>query len=132
MASTARSSISVKPRRGVTLSASPFTIRTSIDAVPGCERIDVEHVLARPRLLGRAGVAAFAPGVGRGELRVGVERVARHAAQEVDALAARVPLVFDAFDQVLEAPRIARLADAPQDAAFVARLLVGVERGADL
>ena len=75
--------------------------------LPGARREDVEHVLAFARLVGRAGVArASCPRA------VGGERIARHAAQEVDALLLRALLVLDAVDQVLQALRVARLADA--------------------
>src|SRR6185503_62206 len=97
---TTSSSIRVKPSRfTIRRVFSPFLVGPAVDAGRGGQRVHVEHVVALARLFGRAGVAALAPGLGGGE-RVRGERVARDAAQEVDAVLLRALLVLDPGHQV--------------------------------
>src|SRR6185503_9319549 len=76
--------------------------------------------------VGRARVAAQSP------LALGRHRVAREAAQEIDALLVGGAAVVHALDQVFEALRIARVAHAALDAPVLGGLAVGVEAFADL
>src|SRR5690242_14364143 len=128
IARTTSSSMSVNPRGRIT---SPFPVRLTVDADALGSGVDVEHVVAFLRVIGRARVAALSPGLRGGELRVGREGVARHAAQEVDAFLLRALLILDTLDQVLKPPGITRFAGTPLDAIVIERLLVAVDSFAD-
>src|SRR6266849_7815612 len=130
IAITTSSSISVNPERA--RPALPVPVGLAVDALALCGREDVEHIVAFLGVVGRARVAALAPGARGGKRRIGVERVARDAAQEVDLVLLRILLVFDALCELLELLGIARVAHRFADSALVRRLLVGVDRLADL
>src|SRR5258707_14963997 len=130
IAITTSSSISVNPERART--ALPVPVGLAVDALALCGREDVEHIVAFLGVVGRARVAALAPGGRGGKRRIGVEGIARDAPQEVDLLLLRVLLVVDALGEVLEFLGIARVADRLLDPALVRRLLVRVDRFADL
>src|SRR5258708_36238111 len=130
IAITTSSSISVNPERART--GLPVPVELAVDALAPCDREDVEHIVAFLGVVGRARVAALAPGPCSGKRRIGVEGVARNAAQEVDLVLLRALLVFYALGEVLELPGIARVAHRLADSALVRRLLVGVDRLADL
>src|SRR5258708_27734897 len=87
--------------------------------------VNVEHVLAGLRLGSGARVAA--------KSRVfAAERVAGHAAQEVDLRAVGLALVGHAFGEHGERRRIAGGVRRALDRALLGGALVGVERPADL
>src|SRR6267378_5148129 len=130
IAITTSSSISVNPERGRTVL--PIPVGLAVDALAGSERKDVEHIVAIPGIVGRARVAALSPGGRGGKRRIGVEGIARDAAQEVDHRLLRALLVVDALGELLELLGIARVAYRLPDSALVRSLLVGVDRVADL
>src|SRR5882724_10808242 len=130
IAMTTSSSISVNPERART--GLPVPVGLAVDALALCDREDVEHIVAFLGVVGRARVAALAPGPRSGKRRIGVEGVARDAAQEVDLVLLRALLVFYALGEVLGLLGIARVAHRLADSALVRRLLVGVDRLADL
>src|SRR5260221_13193456 len=106
IAITTSSSISVNPERARI--GLPVPVGLAVDALALCDREDVEHIVAFLGVVGRARVSALAPGPRSGKRRIGVERVARNAAQEADLVLLRALLVFDALDELLELPGIAR------------------------
>src|SRR5256885_2840180 len=130
IAITTSSSISVNPERGRT--ASPIPIGLAVDALARREREDVEHIVAFPGIVGRARVTALSPGGRGGKRGIGVEGIARNAAQDVDLFLLRALLVVDALGEILELLGIARVAHRSLDSAFVPSLLVEVDRLADL
>src|SRR5437667_5037542 len=130
IAITTSSSINVNPERGRT--ASPIPIGLAVDALSLREREDVEDIVAFTGIVGRARVAALSPGSRGGKRRIGVEGIARDAAQEVDLFLLRALLVVDALGEVLEFLGIARVSDRFPDSALVRCLLVDVDRLADL
>src|SRR5438034_2680632 len=130
IAITTSSSINVNPERGRT--GLPIPVGLAVDALAGREREDVEDIVAFTGIVRRARVAAFSPGGSGGKRRIGVEGIARDAAQEVDHRLLRALLVVDAFGELLEFLGIARVADRLPDSALVRSLLVGVDRVADL
>src|SRR6267142_1021085 len=130
IAITTSSSISVNPERART--GLPVPVGLTVDTLALRDREDVEHVVAFLGVVGRARVAALAPGPRGGKRRIGVEGVARDAAQEVDLVLLRALLVFYALGEVLELLGIAGVAHRLADSALVRRLLVGVDRLADL
>src|SRR4051812_17750506 len=97
MAITTNSSMSVKPLRirvfvaiidvltdrAIVNPPSPIAIRLAVDAVALRAREHVEHIVALARIVWRAGVAALAPAGGYGHRGVGIEGIARNAAQKV-------------------------------------------------
>src|SRR5690606_37678678 len=89
IAITTSSSIRVKPRRSAggtrRVMRSPFLVGHAVEAGALGQRIHVVHVRALARRIRRAGVAAPAPGALGLDAGVGVQRVARQPAQEVDA-----------------------------------------------
>src|SRR5580765_6643238 len=103
--STTISSTIVKPA-GLLMSTlqSPLPVWNAVQAAEIALRMHVEHVVAATRRVGRARVAAQRP-------RLVGQRIARDAAQEVDARALGVALVDRALDQRREARRIAGLVD---------------------
>src|SRR5258707_1782912 len=130
IAITSSSSISVNPERART--GLPVPVGLAVDALALCDREDVEHIVAFLRVVGRARVAALVSGPRGGKRRIGVEGVARDAAQEVDLVLLRALLVFYALGEVLELLGVARVAHRLADSDFVRGLLVGVDRLADL
>src|SRR6266705_5310394 len=130
IAITTSSSISVNPERGRTVS--PIPVGLAVDALSLREREDVEHVVAFLGVVGRARVAALSPGGRGGKRGIGVEGIARDAAQEVDLFLLRALLVIDALGESLELLGIARVAHRFLDSALVRSLLVEVDRIADL
>src|SRR2546421_11866568 len=109
IAITTSSSINVNPERGRT--ASPIPIGLAVDALSLREREDVEDIVAFTGIVGRARVAALSPGGRGGKRGIGVQGIARDAAQEVDLRLLRALLVVDALGEVLEFLGIARVAD---------------------
>src|SRR6266446_1441665 len=130
IAITTSSSINVNPERGRT--GLPIPVGLAVDAFAGREREDVEHIVAFLGIVGRARVAALSPASRGGKRGIGVEGIARDAAQEVDLHLLRALLVVDALGEVFEFLGIARVADRLLDPAFVRGLLVEVDRLADL
>src|SRR6266446_10450715 len=130
IAITTSSSINVNPERGRT--GLPIPVGLAVDALALREREDVEHIVAFLGIVGRARVAALAPGGRGGKRGIGVEGIARDAAQEVDLFLLRALLVVDALGEVLEFLGIARVSDRFPDSALVRCLLVDVDRLADL
>src|SRR5712691_5520637 len=130
IAITTSSSINVNPERGRT--GLPIPVGLAVDAFALREGEDVEHVVAFLGIVGRARVAALAPGCRGGKRGIGVEGIARDAAQEVDLFLFRALLVLDALGEVLEFLGIARISDRFPDSALVRCLLVDVDRLADL
>src|SRR6266571_5156136 len=130
IAITTSSSINVNPERGRT--GLPIPVGLAVDALALREREDVEHIVAFLGIVGRARVAALAPGGRGGKRGIGVEGIARDAAQEVDLFLLRALLVVDALGEVLEFLGIARVSDRFPDSALVRSLLVEVDRIADL
>src|SRR5258707_8437413 len=122
--------IRVNPERART--GLPVPVGLAVDGLGLCDREDVEHIVAFLRVVGRARVAALVSGPRGGKRRIGVEGVARDAAQEVDLVLLRALLVFYALGEVLELLGVARVAHRLADSALVRRLLVGVDRLADL
>ena len=127
MAITTSSSISVNPR--FTL---PITIWDSVDARSRRQRSHVEHVVSRLWISRRARITAQPPGRNRRRRGIRKERIARHAAQKVDARPVGIARVFDAADQHVERRRIAGGAELGDDPALVGRGLVGIDRGTQL
>jgi len=84
----------------------------AVDALALCDREDVEHIVAFLGVVGRARVAALAPGGRSGKRRIGVEGIAGDAPQEVDLFLLRVLLVVDALGEVLE---LLGIAESPTD-----------------
>src|SRR5207248_6573414 len=130
IAITTSSSINVNPERGRT--ASPIPIGLAVDALSLREREDVEDIVAFTGIVGRARVAALSPGGRGGKRGIGVQGIARDAAQEVDLRLLRALLVVDALGEVLEFLGIARVADRLLDQTLVRSLLVRIDRLADL
>src|SRR5438552_1951175 len=130
IAITTSSSINVNPERGRT--ASPIPMRLAVDALSLREREDVEDIVAFLGIVGRARVAALAPGGRGGKRGIAVEGIARDAAQEVDLFLLRALLVVDTLGEVLELLGIARVSDRFLDSALVRCLLVHVDRVANL
>src|SRR6266705_6797777 len=97
IAITTSSSISVNPERGRTVS--PIPVGLAVDALSLREREDVEHVVAFLGVVGRARVAALSPGGRGGKRGIGVEGIARDAAQEVDVGVRRGLRVVDALGE---------------------------------
>src|SRR5690242_17473797 len=111
IAITTRSSTSVKPLARCLFSdgapkaalvALPLTIAHAIKARPGALRIHVVNIVARFRLVGRARIAALAPGIRRTRTVSRGERITRNAAQEIDFGFLGVFGVVHAFRQHLE------------------------------
>src|SRR5207302_157439 len=130
IAITTSSSINVNPERGRT--ASPIPIGLAVDALSLREREDVEDIVTFTGIGRRGRVAALSPGGSGGKRRIGVEGIARDAAQEVDLHLLRALLVVDALGEILELLGIARVAHRSLDSALVRSLLVEVDRIADL
>src|SRR5436309_4968850 len=130
IAITTSSSINVNPERGRT--GLPIPVGLAVDALALGEREDVEHIVAFLGIVGRARVAALAPGGRGGKRGIGVEGIARDAAQEVDLFLLRALLVIDTLGEVLEFLGIARVSDRFPDSALVRCLLVHVDRVANL
>src|SRR6266571_8696041 len=130
IAITTSSSINVNPERGRT--GLPIPVGLAVDALALREREDVEHIVAFLGIVGRARVAALAPGGRGGKRGIGVEGIARDAAQEVDLFLLRALLVIDTLGEVLEFLGIARVSDRFPDSALVRCLLVHVDRVANL
>src|SRR5437879_1046075 len=130
IAITTSSSINVNPERGRT--GLPIPVGLAVDALALREREDVEHIVAFLGIVGRARVAALAPGGRGGKRGIGVERIARDAAQEVDLFLLRALLVIDTLGELLEFLGIARVSDRFPDSALVRCLLVHVDRVANL
>src|SRR3989475_5446928 len=130
IAITTSSSINVNPERGRT--GLPIPVGLAVDALAGREREDVDHIVAFPGVVGRARVAALSPGGRGGKRGIGVEGIARDAAQEVDLFLLRALLVVDALGEFLELLGIARVADRLPDSALIRSLLVEVDRLPDL
>src|SRR5258707_2509879 len=130
IAITTSSSISVNPERART--GLPVPVGLAVDALALCDREDVEHIVAFLGVVGRARVAALAPGGRGGKRRIGVEGIAGDAPQEVDLFLLRVLLVVDALGEVLEFLGIARCADRLLDPTLVRRLLLSADCLADL
>src|SRR5882672_5507793 len=98
IAITTSSSISVNPERART--GLPVPVGLTVDTLALREREDVEHVLAFLGVVGRARVAALAPGGHGGKRGIGVEGIARNTAQEVDLFLLRALLVVDALGEL--------------------------------
>src|SRR5436190_3257287 len=130
IAITTSSSINVNPERGRT--ASPIPIGLAVDTLSLREQEDVEDIVAFTGIVGRARVAALSPGGRGGKRGIGVQGIARDAAQEVDLRLLRALLVVDALGEVLEFLGIARVADRLLDQTLVRCLFVEVDRLADL
>src|SRR5712691_6259684 len=130
IAITTSSSINVNPERGRT--GLPIPVGLAIDALALREREDVEHIVAVLGIVGRARVAALSPRGRGGKHGIGVEGIARDAAQEVDLYLLRALLVLDALGELLEFLGIARVAYRLLDSALVRSLLMEVDRLADL
>src|SRR6266705_1544200 len=130
IAITTSSSMSVNPERGRTVL--PIPVGLAVDALSLREREDVEHIVAFTGIVGRARVAALSPGGRGGKRGIGVQGIARDAAQEIDLGLLRALLVVDALGELLEFLGIARVADRFADSALVRSLLVEVDRIADL
>src|SRR5258706_4322515 len=79
--------------------SSPFPIRNPIQSLSVRQRIHVVHILALLGCTGRACVAALAPGLLGRRGRIGAERIARKATQEIKPAAGRALRVLDAVDQ---------------------------------
>src|SRR5215213_1785098 len=122
MVSTTISSTRVKPRD---VFMSPVLVGHAVQAARAAARENVVDVVARGRPVGGARVAAHAPFLAG-------QRIARHAAQEIDLLVLGALRILHAFGQHLERWRKAAALDLLLDAAFVARALVGVDRLAQL
>src|SRR5204862_945498 len=130
IAITTSSSINVNPERGRT--ASPIPIGLAVDALSLREREDVEDIVAFTGIVGRARVAALSPGGRGGKRGIGVQGIARDAAQEVDLRLLRALLVVDALGEVLEVLGVARVADRLLDETLVQSVLVRIERLTDM
>src|ERR1700680_4901305 len=99
MLMTTKSSMSVNPR---VTRALPVMVADPINAFATSKRIDVKHVGAGLRVLGRTCVTAQAPSIrcrGRG---IREERIARHAAQKIDLGLIKAARVLHALKQHLQ------------------------------
>src|SRR4051812_21949046 len=142
IASTTSSSTSVNPaiaRRVdcffISLTLSPLAVRNTVQPLLGAERAHVVNIASRTRTVGRAVVSAYSPCVLRRQrcraARIG-ERIARHAAQEIDLRALGIPRVGHSVDEHLEVGRVAARIHRMRYAVLVGSLLVRVDRLADL
>src|SRR6202521_4257309 len=115
IAITISSSMSVKPRSGPQrrprVMVSPGMIGNPVQSLAGGQRIYVEDVITGLRVIRRTLVAAQPPGLVRRHRTVRKERIARHAAQEVqiDFLFARRVL-----DAAIQRFQIRRIPGGPQ------------------
>src|SRR3954471_24260337 len=103
----------------------PFLVGHAVQAARAAAREDVVDVVTCGRPVGGARVAAHAP-------LVAGQRIARHAAQEVDLLVLRALGILHALGEHLERRREAAAVHLLLDAAFVAGALVRVDRLAQL
>src|SRR5205807_2732560 len=131
MAITISSSINVKPRRAP-LAGLPVTVGYSVQPFARRERVHVEDVVARLRILRRTLVTAHSPGLLRSHGSVRKERIARQPAQEVDVDLLLAGDVLDAFVQRLEVWRVARGAQLDFDMSRLRGEFVFVDRLADV
>src|SRR5271155_807886 len=104
IASTTSSSISVKPAflrllKGLLMTALPSSIGDAVEPQPCRGRIDVIDVVALLRVVRLARIAALAPGRGVRKVGIGIERIARNPAHEIDLAALGIAPVGDALDQ---------------------------------
>src|SRR5438093_13034736 len=100
IAITTSSSINVNPERGRT--GLPIPVGLAVDALALREREDVEHIVAFLGIVGRARVAALAPGGRGGKRGIGGEGVARDGAQEVRLFLPRALLGADHTVAILQ------------------------------
>src|SRR5205807_10480846 len=107
MAITISSSINVKPRRAP-LAGLPVTVGYSVQPFARRERVHVEDVIARLRILRRTLVTAHSPGLLRSDRSVRKQRIAWQPAQEVHVALLLAGAVLDAFVQRLEVRGLAR------------------------
>src|SRR6184192_708420 len=128
---TTSSSMRVKPR-AARRGELPVMVVDSVQPHAMVERVHVVDVVPRLRIVGRARIAAQPPGLLRGHFAVREERVAGHAAHEVEHRLVRAGGVLDPGVERLEVRRVARGAELLVDVTGVGGHLVGIERSADV
>src|SRR5438445_5064902 len=128
---TTSSSMRVKPR-AARRGELPVMVMGSVQPHAVVERIHVVDIVPRLRIVGRARIATQAPGLLSGHLAVREERIAGHAAHEVEHRLVRAGDVLDPGVERLEVRRVARGSELLVDVTGVGGHLVGVERSADI
>src|SRR5882757_4968087 len=127
MSITTSNSISVKPPCRL-----PVMIGNAVQSLAGGEGVDVEYVVARLRIPGRACVAAQPPGFLGCNVGVGKEGIARNPAQEVELHLLLAGGVFHPGVEQFEIRRVARFADLHLDVTARGCCVIVVDRLADL
>src|SRR5437667_6916937 len=128
---TTSSSMRVKPR-ATRRGELPVMVVDSVQPHAVVERIHVVDIVPRLRIVGRARIAAQAPGLLSGHFAVREQRIAGHAAHEVEHRLVRAGGVLDPGVERLEVRRVARGSELLVDVTGVGGHLVGVERSADI
>src|SRR5204862_85697 len=128
---TTSSSMRVKPR-AARRGELPVMVVDFVQPHAMVERVHVVDIVPRLRIVGRARVAAQPPGLLRGHFAVREERVAGHAAHEVEHRLVRAGGVLDPGVERLEVRRVARRSELLVDVPGVGGHLVRIERGADI
>src|SRR5213082_3415876 len=128
---TTSSSMRVKPR-AARRGELPVMVVDSVQPHPVVERVHVVDIVPRLRIVGRARIAAQPPGILTGHFAVREERIAGHAAHEVEHRLVRAGGVLDPGVERLEVRRVARGAELLVDVTGVGGRLVGIERSADV
>src|SRR5947209_6564118 len=128
---TTSSSMRVKPR-ATRRGELPVMVVDSVQPHAVVERVHVVDIVPRLRIVGRARIAAQPPGLLSGHFAVREERIAGHAAHEVEHRLVRAGGVLDPGVERLEVRRVARGAELLVDVTGVGGHLVGIERSADV
>src|SRR6059058_2242886 len=128
---TTSSSMRVKPR-AARRGELPVMVVDFVQPHATVERVHVVDVVPRLRIVGRARVAAQPPGLLGGHFAVREERVAGHAAHEVEHRLVRAGEVLDPGVERLEVRRVARRSELLVDVPGVGGHLVRIERSADI
>src|SRR3954453_7575063 len=127
MSITTSNSIKVKPRCCL-----PVMIGNAVQSLAGGERVDVEYIGTRLRILGAARVAAQPPGFLGCKVGIGKEGIARNPAQEVELDLLLTGDIFHPGVERFEIRRIPRFADLHLDVTARGRGVIGIDRFADL